>query len=412
MREDPPEAAEPVFFDTVKGLPRRTQLAILGIGALAAVLLLVGLPILGHLFAPKAPPAPAAPPPGTFVATADQWATLKFATASSLGFPTEVETEGKIASNDDHTTQVFSPFSGRVTQVLAKAGDTVRAGQPLFAVQASEVAQAQVDLATAVAQVRLTEAAETRQHELFKASGAALKDWQQSQTDLATARATLQAVRNRLRILGEGEGQIAAQERGATAVGANAVVSSPIGGVVTQRAVGVGQNVGSVTNGGQTAAFVVSDLSTVWLVGALREADAPRARVGQTVEVRATALPDRVFTARLDYVSPTVDPLTHRVSIRATIPNPGGLLKPEMFASFTLVVDDGTAAVGVPEEAVIYEGDTARVWVAHAGRGLELRQIKAGATRGGLVAVLSGLSPGERVVTSGSLFIDRASQGD
>jgi len=82
-----------------------------------------------------------------------------------------------------------------------------------------------------------------------------------------------------------------------------------------------------------------------------------------------------------------------------------------MFASFTLVTSDATSAIGVPEAAVIYEGDTARVWVAHDGRALELRQIKAGRTENGLVEVLSGLQAGERVVTSGSLFIDRAAQG-
>jgi cobalt-zinc-cadmium efflux system membrane fusion protein len=396
------------------GLPRRTQLAILAVAALAALFLLYGVPALGRLFAPKPPPPPAAAPPGTFVATDEQWATLRFITISTTGFRSQAETDGKIATNDDHTTQVFSPYSGRVIRVLAKAGDQVRAGQPLFVVQAAEFAQGQADLATALAQVKLTEAAEARQRELFKSNGAALKDWQQSQADFATAKANLEAVRNRLRILGESDAQIAALERSldGKATAAEAVVTSPIAGVVTQRAVGVGQNVGSVTNGGTNPAFVVSDLSSVWLVGNLREADAPAARVGQTVEVRTQALPGQVFTAKVDYVSPTVDPLTHRVAVRATIPNPGGLLKPEMFASFTLVTDGVTNSIGVPEDAVIFEGDTARVWVAHPGHALELRQIKAGRVVDGVVEVVSGLQPGERVVTSGSLFIDRAAQGD
>lgn len=396
------------------GLPRRTQLAILAIAAVAALFLLFGVPALARLFAPKPPPPPAAPPPGTFVATDEQWATLRFVTVSTTGFRSQDETDGKIATNDDHTTQVFSPFSGRVTRVMVKAGDQVRAGQPLFAVQAAEFAQGQADLATALAQVRLTEAAEARQAALVKANGAALKDWQQSQADAATAHANLEAVRNRLRILGESDAQIAALERSvqAKASAAEAVVTSPIAGVVTQRAVGVGQNVGSVTNGGANPAFVVSDLSTVWLVGALREADASQARVGQTVEVRTEALPGQVFTAKVDYVSPTVDPLTHRVAVRATIANPGERLKPEMFASFTLVTDSVSNAIGVPEDAVIFEGDTARVWVAHGGRALELRQIKAGRIADGVVEVVSGLRPGERIVTSGSLFIDRAAQGD
>jgi cobalt-zinc-cadmium efflux system membrane fusion protein len=107
-----------------------------------------------------------------------------------------------------------------------------------------------------------------------------------------------------------------------------------------------------------------------------------------------------------------VDPATRRVTVRAQVANPGGELKPEMFATFDLITGAASSAVGVPEQAVIFEGDTARVWVSRGGRLLELRTIKTGQTVGGMVEVLSGLSAGETVVTSGSLFIDRAAKGD
>lgn len=393
--------------------PARVQIGALAAVGAAALFLLFGMPALAQLFAAKPKPEPA-PTPGAFVATDQQWATLRFATVEMTGFRSQTETDGKIATNDDHTTQVFSPFSGRVTRVLVKAGDRVRAGQPLFAVQATEFAQAQSDFVTALAQFKLTQAAEARQRELVKAQGAAVKDWQQSQADLATATANLQNVKSRLRILGESDAQIAAQERGAAAgpSAAETLVRSPIDGVVTQRSVGEGQNLASVSNGGNTPALVVSDLASVWLVGDLRDADVARARAGQAVEVRTPALPGRVFTAKVDFVSPVVDPVTHRVPVRATIANPDGLLRPDMFASFTLFTDEASQSVGVPEDAVIFEGDTARVWVARGGHALELRQIKAGRTFDGVVEAISGLRPGERVVTSGSLFIDRAAQGD
>lgn len=394
-------------------LPHRTQVGILVAGGVIAAFLLFGVPMIAHMFQPKPVSAPATAP-GTFVATDQQWATLRFATVSLAGFRPQTETEGKIATDDDRTTQVFSPFSGRVTRVMAKAGDRVRAGQALFAIQATELAQAQSDFSTAAAQVRLTGAEAARLNELVKASGAALKDLQQSQADLATAQANLQNDRSRLRILGQSEAQIAALEHGVApnASGADTVVTSPISGVVTQRTVGVGQNLASVSNGGATAAFVVSDLSTVWLVGDLRDSDVAQAKVGDTVEVRTPALPGRTFTAKVDFVSPIVDPTTHRVPVRAAIANADGLLRPDMFASFTLFTDGTTQVVGVPEDAVIFEDDTARVWVAHEGHALELRQIKTGIINNGMVQVISGLSPGERVVTSGSLFIDRAAQGN
>ncbi len=396
------------------GLSRRTQFALLGAAALVAAFLFFGLPFLGQLFAPKPAPPPPAPPPGAFVATDQQWATLKFATVSDSGFRSEARTDGKIAADDDRTTQVFSPFSGRVIRVMAKVGDRVRAGQPLFTVQAAEFVQGQSDLAGALTQLKLTQAADTRQHELLQAHGAALKDVQQADADLANAKAGLEAVRGRLRVLGQSDAQIAALERsaGEKSAGAETVVTSPIAGVVTLRAIGPGQNIGSVTNGGTNPAFVVTDSAKLWLVGNLREDDAPLARVGQTAQVTVQALPDRVFTAKINFVSPTVDPVSRRVTVRADIDNPDGLLKPEMFATFTLFTSPTVSAVGVPEAAVIYEGDTARVWVASQGHALGLRQIKTGRTVDGLVEVLSGLAPGERVVTSGSLFIDQASKGD
>ena len=398
------------------GMPRNRQLAILGIAAMIALGLFFGVPALIHLFTPKPPPPPAAPPPGTFRATPQQWSTLEFATVQPLSFRMADVTDGKIALDDNLTTQVFSPYTGRVVRVIAKVGDHVSKGSPLFTVDAAEFVQAQSDLLTAAAQVRLTEAAAARQKALFAAEGAAQRDVEQSESDLATAKAALSAARNRLRVLGESAAEVSAVERGLARSGGIApevVVPSPIAGVVTQRSIGVGQNLGNISSNAPPApAFTVSDLSTVWLVGNLREVDAPRAKVGDEVEVRVDALPGRVFKAKVDYVSPTVDPATRRVTVRAAIPNPGRELLPEMFATFALETGPADVALGVPKDAVILEGDTARVWVATQGRLLALRPVKIGQTSDGMVEILSGLKAGDTVVTSGSLFIDRAAKGD
>jgi cobalt-zinc-cadmium efflux system membrane fusion protein len=396
-------------------LPPRRQWVILGVILVIALALFLIVPVLGRLFAPKPAPAAAAPPPGTFQATKEQWATLSFTTIQTQNFAPAADTEGNIAVDDTRTTAVFSPFTGRVTRVFAKVGDHVKAGAPLFALDAGEVVQAQSDLLTAAAQVRQTQAALARQQALLKDSGAATKDVQQAETDFITANAALEAARNRLKVLGYTPARVKAAETGATAHGitAETVVVSPLTGIVTQRTVGVGQNLASLANngGGGAPLFQVSDLSVVWLVGQLREADAPAAKVGQPVEVRVTALPGRVFHAKLNFVSPTVDTASRRVTVRAEIANPGGELLPQMYADFDLVTGAAHPALGVPADAVIYDGDTARVWVAKADRLLELRQIKTGLTHDGIVEVKAGLSPGDRVVTSGALFIDRASKG-
>ncbi len=159
----------------------------------------------------------------SFKLTDRQWATLKISPVSDVRFQNLTATDGKIAWDDDHVTPVFSPYSGRITRLMAHAGDVIAAGQPLFAIQASELAQAQNDLITALAnqrtaraQLALATTNEKRQHDLFLAQGAAMKDWQQAQLDLATAQgglnstsAALAAVRNRLRILGKSDADIA-----------------------------------------------------------------------------------------------------------------------------------------------------------------------------------------------------------
>lgn len=398
--------------------------------AVALGAMVIGLPALRHSTAslPSSENQAVSTPPGAFLATETQWSALKMAPVGQMTFRTQEDTDGKIAINDDTTTPVFSPYSGRVTRILAKAGDHLAKGDPMLAIEASEFVQAQNDLVaalatltTARAQLTLSETAEKRQHDLYEARGGALKDWQQAQLDLANARGGYRtaeiaaaAVRNRLRILGKSERDIAALEAAPDGriMGLETIMPAPIAGVVTQRQVGVGQYINSAATGGQTPIFAIGDLSTVWMVANVREADAARVRIGNPVEVRVLAYPGRVFSATITFVAPSIDPNTRRLTVRAEVRNADGALKPEMFGSFRIVSGDERAAPAVPEEAVIYEADTARVWVAHPDRSIELRQIRTGRGNDGLVEVLSGLAAGETVVTRGALFIDRAVKSD
>lgn len=390
------------------------QLALLGLCAAGVLIIFVGAAVLRHNAAPSPATADAANPSALRL-TDRQWQSLVVQPARARSFADVAATDGKIATDDDVTTSVYSPYSGRVTRVFAKVGDQVAANAPLFAIEALEVAQGQSDLATTAAQLKLATAVEAREHDLYEGHGAALKDWQQSQADLINAQAAYRAARDRLRILGTPDVEIdaLANRPQARASRRETIVRAPRAGVVMQRAVSAGQNIVSLANGGSGAAFVVSDLSKIWLVGNLREAQAPSAKVGQPVEISVSALPGRTFSGHLDFVAPSVDPVTRRVAVRATVANPGGVLKPEMFADFSVVTGASRSSVAVPADAVIYEGDSARVWVAHASdRSVALRQVTTGRTTNGDVEILTGVRPGELVVTSGALFIDRAARGD
>jgi cobalt-zinc-cadmium efflux system membrane fusion protein len=411
-------------------LSPHTQIGILCVvGALVLCGLVVG-PALYRLAVPRSAPAEASAPsaPGTFRPTAQQWAGLKIEPIETIPFRDTHETDGLIANDDDLTTPVFSPYSGRVTKLFAKAGDDVAQGASLFAVQATELVQAQNDLIsasatlrTARAQLNLAQTSEKRQHQLFLAQGGALKDWQQSQVDLATAQGglataqiALAAVRNRLRILGRSPAEIEATETAPDTMqlDPDAVVASPIGGTITARQVGLGQNIVSAASGGSTPVFQIGDLSKVWLVANAPETDSPLLHLGDVVEVHVLAFPGQVFKAKLTYIGASIDPNTHRLPVRAEVENPDRALKPQMFASFTIITGADEVGPAVPDDAVIYEGDVARVWVARADKTLELRTIKIGRNNDRMVEALAGLEPNEAVVTSGSVFIDRAAKGD
>ena len=401
--------------------------------AIFAGVLIAAFFLLPALFGNAAPAETAADAPaadGSFKPTDQQWKGLHVMQVTSRAFPSISATDGKIALDDDLTTQVFSPYSGRVTKVLAHAGDVVAAGTPLFLVQASEISQAENDLVsaaatlrTAHAQLELAISAENRLHQLYLGHGAALKDWQQSRVDLATAQGGLSsaqialgAVRNRLRIFGVSDEQILALENTPNPLRetASAVVRAPIGGTVIQRQIGPGQNiVGSTASAGAAqAVFSIGDLTKLWLVANARESDAGNIHIGDPVQVSVLAYPGRVFNARVRYVAAGIDPNTHRLPVRAELDNPDGLLKPEMFASFEITTGAATASIAVPQDAVVFDGPDAHVWVADpAKKTLALRPVTIGDTDHGMIEILKGLSPGESVVTSGSVFIDRAVTG-
>lgn len=353
-----------------------------------------------------------------YTPTPTELASLTIQPVSEHVFRAEHTTEGKIAVDEDRSTPVFSPYAGRVTKLLARPGDRVTQGQPLFVIEAADTVQAQNDFITAAtalnkakSQLELAQIQDKRAHDLYEGKAAPLKDYQQSQAalvsaqnDMRSSETTLQAARNRLRFLGLTDEAIAAfQEKGR--INPETTIYSPITGTVVQRKIGPGQYVNA---GASDPVFVIGDLSTVWLTAFVRETEAPAIEVGQEIAFSVLALPGKTMTARINYVSAAIDPSTRRLMVRATIDNPGGVLKPEMFANVTIYSVGERPAIGVPKQALIYEGDQVRVWVARDDKSIELRQIKVGMANGDLVEVKGNLSPGDRIVTKGSLFIDRA----
>jgi membrane fusion protein, heavy metal efflux system len=357
-----------------------------------------------------------------FTLAAAQWTTLSTEAVTTRVFRDEQVTEGKIAVDEDRSTPVFSPYSGRVIRLPAKPGDSVTRGQLLFTIEATDMVQAQNDFIAGIAarnkarsQLSFAEIDERRYRTLSKDKAVATRDFEQAQTalvaaqnDLRTAETALEAVRNRLRILGKTDDEITAFEQTGR-ISPETPIYSPIPGTVVQRKAGPGQYMNTAVGGDPV--YVIGDLSTVWLVAYIRETDASKIRIGQQISFTLLSRPGEVFRSNIQYVSTMLDASSRRLMIRTTIHNDDGALKPEMYASVKIFTAEGDSWPAVPREAVIYEGNTARVWVAHDDKSIERRSITPGLVDGRMIQVVKGLRAGEKVVTKGSLFIDRAAAG-
>jgi membrane fusion protein, heavy metal efflux system len=356
-----------------------------------------------------------------FTPTPSEWATLTIEPVKAKTFRAEYVTEGKVAVDEDRSTPVFSPYAGRVTKLLAKPGEMLKQGQPLFTIEAADTVQAQNDFIAAMTSqnkaksaIDLADIQFRRAKDLYEGRAIPLKDYQQAETtqvqaqnDVRSSGTALEAARNKLRILGFTDETIKAfQDKGV--IDREITIYSPISGTVVQRKIGPGQYVNS---GASDPVFVIGDLSTVWLTAFVRESDAAAVCIGQDISVNVMALPGHPLTAKINYVAAAIDPNTRRLLVRATIDNKDGLLKPEMFANVTIYSAGDRAAPAVPKQALIYEADKVRIWVAREDKSVELRQIKTGLINGNFVEITSNLKPGEQVVTKGSLFIDRAASG-
>jgi RND family efflux transporter MFP subunit len=158
-----------------------------------------------------------------------------------------------------------------------------------------------------------------------------------------------------------------------------------------------------------TELYTVSDLSSVWATADIFEYEVPFVHIGQRVTFSLSYYPGKTYSGTISYIYPTVDPQTRTVKVRVQVPNSDYTLKPQMFADAQLQINYGTQIL-VPQEAVLDSGTTQQVFVVHDGGMFEPRKVTLGPVIDGNVAVLSGLKPGERVVTSGNFLIDSESR--
>ena len=330
------------------------------------------------------------------------------APAGTYDFKIEQTATGSIDFNQDMTVQVFSPYPGRILTLFARIGDEVKAGQTLFTIDSPDLLQAESALIQAAGVLQLTTRVMTRTQKLLTASGAAQKDLDQAISDQQTADGNLKAARRAVRIFGKDEfeiDRIVADRK----VDSSLIVPCPISGTVTARNAAPGL---FVQPGTTPAPFSIADLSTVWLNAYVVESEIPTIALGQEVEARVMAFPDRSFEGKVTAIGAAVDPATRRLLVRSEIKDPEHLLRPGMFARFVIRTGKPLRSPALPLDGIVREGDgTMSAWVTADGQVFTRRTVQTGLRQNGFVQILEGVRAGEEAVTQGAIFLSNMLAG-
>lgn len=313
----------------------------------------------------------------------------------------------QLVPNEDRTVRLGAPAGGRIVSVLVRPGDRVARGRVLVTLQSPGAGMAQADLAKAEAetasrqaQARFARSARERAERLTALKAIPRQDYERAIADDELARAALTQAEAELR-----RARSTAEQLGAS-VSASGLLElrSPQQGVVLARTA----QPGAVVEAGMPL-VVVTDPTTLWLVISAPEPSAGLFRVGGILRFTVPAFPADTFVAPVDAVAPGLEPATRTLSIRATIRNPGGRLKPEMLASVLVRGERGPTAVLLPADAVqLINGHPTAFVAAPDGKGgatFEARTVRVSPASAGKVAVLEGLAPGELVVVQGAFTL-------
>jgi cobalt-zinc-cadmium efflux system membrane fusion protein len=300
---------------------------------------------------------------------------------------------GRLTWDEDRTVRVFPPFAGRVTRVVAKIGDRVRAGEPLLEMVSPDFGQAQADARKAQADLALATKTLERQRELSAAGIVSGKDLQQAETDHARARAEADRALGRIASYGHGAES-----------SSSFVLRSPVAGTIVERNLNPGQELRPDQPGNPL--FVVTDPTHLWLTLDASEADLRYLASGMPLVITSNQFPEDAFGGTLRQLSDFVDPVSRTIKLRGEVPNANRALKAEMFVSARLRVPRAQEPT-VDARAVYLTGVRHYVFVRSGGNMFTRRPVRVGGDVNGRVPVQAGLREGEEVVIAGNLFLDQ-----
>jgi membrane fusion protein, heavy metal efflux system len=338
--------------------------------------------------------------PQLFTIPQDQMSHVQVVTVQPTRLTRTLRLTGAVAYNAFNTTPVITQVGGPVSRILVVPGQQVKEGQPMLDVSSPDYSQLLDAYLKAADSYRLADKNWVRAQDLYQHQAIAQRDLEQAESDRNQAQADLNAADQGMRILGIKNPADLAKAPSSALI----PVLAPISGEVVERLVSPGQ----VVQAGQTQAFTISDLRTVWVLANVYQGDLAAVRSGDDVVVQNDAYPG-TFHGRISYVSPALDPNTRTLQARIVVDNPGERLKRDMYCTVTVTAGSIANAIAVPDASILRDDNNQPfVYLANGANQFGRRDVEIGQSLNGQTQILRGLTPGEKVVGDGSLFLQFA----
>lgn len=298
----------------------------------------------------------------------------------------ELVTTGRVTFDERRLAQVTAYTAGRIERLFVNfTGDAVHRGAVVGTIYSPDLFATQQEYLLAL------QNRERMRRAGFDSARSASED-------------LVESTRRRLMLFGMTAAQVAQLERSAKPIFATNI-TSPVSGIVTRKLAVEQQYVAQ----GQPL-LEVADLSTVWVEADVYEQQLPSVKVGDRVEITAPAVPGRTFNGKVSFIVPILTGATRTARVRVELPNPGLVLKPDMYANVRMIGAPAPAHIMVPASAVIDRGQKKFVWVETAPNTYEPREVTTGGMHGEAVVIAAGLNAGDNVVVEGGFLLDSEAQ--
>jgi len=338
--------------------------------------------------------------PELFTIPQDQMSHVQVLTVQPTTLTRSLRLTGAVAYNSFRTTPVITQVSGPVSRVVVVPGQKVTQGEPMLYVASPDYSQLRTNYLKAKSAYSLAQMAFVRAQDLYQHHAIAEQNLEQAESAEVQANGDLVAAQAALKVMGVTDPDALVKAPPSFEV----PVKAPIGGLVVEQDVSAGQ----LIQPGTTQCFMISDISTVWVLVNVYQKDLPYVRVGDQVTIQTDTYPE-VFHGRIAYVAASLDPSTRTLQARIETSNPGEKLKKDMYVVATVNAGAIQNAIALPDAAVLRDTENQPfVYAAASANQFGRRSVTLGESLNGQTQITSGLNAGDRVIGNGSLFLQFA----